>query len=247
MRCPLCCHHVATTDVTGQASPRGGRGVGVGAGAYACTALAARARLGRKTPRALAPQAGVPAPGALLSLGVQVLQQHPLPDRPSDPSKAGLRVLFSERSDITMPYNHTDLWDELQRMAPDVEFRSIRFEAVPVVRQLRLVPRRLCLPVSCEHSLFRGGGATPRVPGRKLTPPLPWSCVTFTLRVVVSTSQPGVFVMTASRALIRPSGEDAMGRSCILDAPPPPPTAVRMPACHSRRFKGERSIGAATG
>ena len=29
-------------------------------------------------------------------------------------------------------------------------------------------------------------------------------------------------VMTASRALIRPSGEDAMGRSCILDAPPPP-------------------------
>ena len=27
-------------------------------------------------------------------------------------------------------------------------------------------------------------------------------------------------MMTASRALIRPSGEDAMGRSCILDAPP---------------------------
>ena len=33
----------------------------------------------------------------------------------------------------------------------------------------------------------------------------------------------GVFVMTAYWALIRPSGEDAMGRSCILDSPPPPP------------------------
>ena len=44
-----------------------------------------------------------------------------------------------------------------------------------------------------------------------------------------------------------------MGRRCILDAPPPPPrgrgmpAAMRMPACHSRRFKGERPIGAATG
>ena len=47
-------------------------------------------------------------------------------------------------------------------------------------------------------------------------------CVTFTLLVVVGTSQPGVFVMTAYRALIRPSGGDAMGRSCILDPPPPP-------------------------
>ena len=47
-----------------------------------------------------------------------------------------------------------------------------------------------------------------------------------------------------------------MGRSCILDSPPPPgrgmpavvrmPAAVRMPACHGRRFKGERPIGAAT-
>ena len=61
----------------------------------------------------------------------------------------------------------------------------------------------------------------------------------------------------AYRALIRPSGEDAMGRSCSLDSPPPPgrgmpaavqmPAVVRMPACHSRRFKGERPIGAATG
>ena len=33
-------------------------------------------------------------------------------------------------------------------------------------------------------------------------------------------AHPGVFVMTAYRALIRPSGEDAMGRSCILDSPP---------------------------
>ena len=73
--------------------------------------------------------------------------------------------------------------------------------------------------------------------------------------VVVSTSQPGVFVMTAYRALIRPSGEDAMGRSCILDSHPGRgmpaevrmPAVVRMPACHSRRFKGERPIGAATG
>ena len=85
----------------------------------------------------------------------------------------------------------------------------------------------------------------------------PWPCVTSTLLVVVSTSQPGVLVMTAYRALIRPSGEDAMGRSCILVPPPPPgrgmpaavrmPAVVRMPACHSRRFKGERPIGAATG
>ena len=85
----------------------------------------------------------------------------------------------------------------------------------------------------------------------------PWPCVTFTLLVVVSTSQPGVFVMTAYRALMRPSGEDAMGRSCILDSPPPQavqmlatvwmPAAVQMPACHARRFKGERPVGAATG
>ena len=85
----------------------------------------------------------------------------------------------------------------------------------------------------------------------------PWPCVTFTLLVVAgwSTSQPGVFVMTAYRALIRPSGEDAMGRSCIVDSHPGRwmPAAVRMPAvvwmpaCHSRRFKGERPIGAATG
>ena len=52
-------------------------------------------------------------------------------------------------------------------------------------------------------------------------PPPKWPCVTFTLLVVVSTSQPGVFVLTPHRALIRPSGEDAMGRSCILDSPPP--------------------------
>ena len=80
-------------------------------------------------------------------------------------------------------------------------------------------------------------------------PPHPWPCVTFTLLVVVSTSQPGIFMMTAYRALIRPSGEDAMGRSCILDSHPGRwmPAVVRMPACHSRRFKGERPIGAATG
>ena len=38
---------------------------------------------------------------------------------------------------------------------------------------------------------------------------------------MVSTSQTGGFVMTTYRALIRLSGEDAMGRSCILDSPPP--------------------------
>ena len=46
-----------------------------------------------------------------------------------------------------------------------------------------------------------------------------------------------------------------MGRSYILDAQPGRwipaavwmPAVVRMPACHSRRFKGERPIGAATG
>ena len=62
-------------------------------------------------------------------------------------------------------------------------------------------------------------------------------------------------VRTAFQALIRPSGEDAMGRSCILDSPPGRwmpaavrmPAVVRTPACHSRRFKGERPIGAATG
>ena len=55
---------------------------------------------------------------------------------------------------------------------------------------------------------------------RNYAPPPLWPCVTFTLRVVVSTSRPGVFVMTEYRALIRPSGEDAMGRSCLLDSPP---------------------------
>ena len=46
-----------------------------------------------------------------------------------------------------------------------------------------------------------------------------------------------------------------MGRGCILDSHPGRwmpmavrmPAVVRMPACHSRRFKGERPIGAATG
>ena len=46
-----------------------------------------------------------------------------------------------------------------------------------------------------------------------------------------------------------------MGRSCILDSHPSRwmpaavqmPAVVRMPTCHSRRFKGERPLGAATG
>ena len=57
------------------------------------------------------------------------------------------------------------------------------------------------------------------------------------------------------RALIRPSGEDAMGRGCILNSHPGRwmpaavrmPAVARMPASHSRRFKGERPIGAAIG
>ena len=75
--------------------------------------------------------------------------------------------------------------------------------------------------------------------------------MTFTLLVVVSTSQPGVFVTTAYRALIGPLVEDAMGRSCILDshlgrwmpAAVRMPAVVWMPACHSITFKGERPIG----
>ena len=55
--------------------------------------------------------------------------------------------------------------------------------------------------------------------------------------------------------MIRPSGQDAMGRCCIQDSHPGRgmpaavrrPTVVQMPACHGRRFKGERPIGAATG
>ena len=87
-------------------------------------------------------------------------------------------------------------------------------------------------------------------------PPPPFSPPPPPHLVVVSTPQPEVFVMTAYWALIRPSEEDAMGRSCILDPPPPGrempaavrmPAVVQMPACHSRRFKGGRPIGAATG
>ena len=47
------------------------------------------------------------------------------------------------------------------------------------------------------------------------------------------------------------------GQKLHSGSPPPPgrgmpaavrmPAVVRMPACHSRRFKGERPIGAATG
>ena len=42
------------------------------------------------------------------------------------------------------------------------------------------------------------------------------------------------------------------GQKLHSGSPPPPqgrgmPAAVRMPVCHSRRFKGERPIGAATG
>jgi hypothetical protein len=66
------------------------------------------------------------------------------------------------------------------------------------------------------------------------------------LRVVVSTSQPGVFVMTAYQALIRPSGEDAMGRSCTLDSHPGRwmPAAMRMPAAPRNDYHMEFGITA---
>ena len=44
---------------------------------------------------------------------------------------------------------------------------------------------------------------------------------------------PNLTVMTAYRALIRPSGEDATGRNCILDPHP----GRWMPACRGRRFR----------
>ncbi len=45
----------------------------------------------------------------------------------------------SERSDITMPANHSDLLAEMQRRSPKSLFQTVRFEAIPVVQQLRLV------------------------------------------------------------------------------------------------------------
>ena len=64
----------------------------------------------------------------------------------------------------------------------------------------------------------------------------------------MSTSEPGVFVMTAYPALIRPSREDAMGRGCILDSHPgrwmpaavQMPSVVRMPACQGREANRRR-------
>ena len=69
------------------------------------------------------------------------------------------------------------------------------------------------------------------------------------LLVVVGTSQPGVFVMTAYRALIRPSGEDAMGRGCILDSPPGAGGCPRQCGCLPVMAEGSRAraIGAAAG
>ena len=100
-----------------------------------------------------------------------------------------------------------------------------------------------------EGPLGHTGDLPSALPLPQPAPSPPPPPVTFMLLVVVSTSQPGVFVMTAYRALIRPSGEDAMGRSCILDSHPGRwmPAVVRMLAYHSRRFKGERPIGAAAG
>ena len=48
-----------------------------------------------------------------------------------------LEVLFSERADITMPANHTDLLEDLQRRAPHIRFRTLRFETQNVVSQVR--------------------------------------------------------------------------------------------------------------
>ena len=51
------------------------------------------------------------------------------------------------------------------------------------------------------------------------------------------------------RGQLTAPADGAMGRSCILDSPPGRwmPAAVRMPARRSRRFKGERPKGTATG
>ena len=51
-----------------------------------------------------------------------------------------------------------------------------------------------------------------------------------------------------TRRLLWPLRYGVMSLPPLLPPPPPPlPAAVRMPACHSRRFKGERPIGAAKG
>ena len=91
------------------------------------------------------------------------------------------------------------------------------------VHQLRV---RVCEELGVQLHRHGGGGGTGNAPSAP--PPRP------------------------PRALIRPSGEDAHGQKFHSASPPPPPdrgmpAAVRMSACHGRRFKGERPIGAATG
>ena len=84
----------------------------------------------------------------------------------------------------------------------------------------------------------------------RLTPQLAVPPPLFTLLVVVSTSQPG-----GLRDDHIPGTDQAVrggrhGQKVHSGFPPEAvrmPAVVRMPACHSRRFKGERPIGAATG
>eukprot|EP00667_Euglena_gracilis_P002796 EG_transcript_2801 len=78
-------------------------------------------------------------PWGLQKLREKVFARHLLPKRPATAPGGGARVLFSERSDITMPANFTALLDTLQRLAPKALFQTVRFEALPVVQQLRLV------------------------------------------------------------------------------------------------------------
>ena len=56
---------------------------------------------------------------------------------------------------------------------------------------------------------------------------------------------------SGERPMALPKANNQIPRPCANPPPPPAevrmPAVVRMPACHSRMFKGERPIGAATG
>uniref|UniRef100_A0A7S1HVL4 Glycosyltransferase 61 catalytic domain-containing protein n=1 Tax=Eutreptiella gymnastica TaxID=73025 RepID=A0A7S1HVL4_9EUGL len=80
-------------------------------------------------------------PYGLVELRSMVLERVPLP-KPAVASPAGgPRVLHTERSDITNPYNLTGLLGHLQLLEPTALFQTVRFESRPVIQQLRLVGR----------------------------------------------------------------------------------------------------------
>lgn len=80
-------------------------------------------------------------PAGLLELRSKALHRNPPPSPALTAPGGGARVLFTERSDITMPTNHSDVQRELQRLAPTALFQTVRFEAIPVIRQLQLVAK----------------------------------------------------------------------------------------------------------